>query len=465
MFERRNPVSDHVASRAAAGTRDDACAAANAAAAAFPGWSDSAPAFRAGILERTAELIQRREADFVASVVAETGGAQSWARFNCELAAAILRQAATLSDRPGDVEQAGEGGAVRFRLRRQPVGVVLGIAPWNAPVILGVRAIAAPLALGNTVVLKASEMCPRTHSLIVECLLEAGLPEGAANLVTHAPEQAHDIVEALIAHPAVRRVNFTGSTRVGREVAGLCARHLKPALLELSGKAPLLVLDDADIDAAAEAAVFGAFFNLGQICMSTDRIIVDRRVADDFVAVMAAQTAALLEEEGSPGGTGRLGALVGAAATYRLSALLEDAQARGAELVVGGGIRGATMQPTILDHVNSSMRLYREEVFGPIAPVIRVSGDEEALTVANDTEYGLSAAIFSADTARARALADQLETGICHINGPTVYDDPAMPLGGVKASGYGRFGGEAGVHEFTEIRWISQRESPRDWPL
>lgn len=461
VFEHRDPVSDEIATRAADASRDDALEAANAAAAAFPAWSASAPDSRAAILRRAADLIVRRDVDFIASMARETGASATWVRFNCEIAARMLRQAATLADRVGETEVESSEQGLRSWVRRQPAGVVLGIAPWNAPITLGVRAVAAPLALGNTVVLKASELCPKTHSLIVDCLADAGLPPGVANMVVHAPEHAHEVVEALVGHPAVRRVNFTGSTRVGREVAEICARHLKPSLMELSGKAPLLVLDDADLEEAARAAVFGTFFNQGQICISTDRIIVDRTVADRFLAAFRARTEAL--RTAAP--ERALGTLIGTAAAQRLTGLVQDAVRRGADLVLGGGIAGSTMQPTILDRVDASMRLYREESFGPIAAVIRVGGDEEAVSVANDTEFGLAASIFSADAARAHRLAAQLETGICHINGPTVYDDPHMPFGGVKASGYGRFGGEAAVHEFTEIRWISQRDMPRAWPI
>lgn len=465
IFERRSPVADRIATRASAASQDDARAAADAAAAAFPSWSAMPAGERAAILERTADLVVRRDADFVASMMFETGGSDSWARFNCELGARILREAAKLCDRPGTSEVPCSEEGVRSWISRQPAGVVLGIAPWNAPVILGLRAIAAPLALGNTAVLKASELCPKTHSLLVECLMEAGLPGGAANLVIHAPEQARSVVSALIGHPAVRRVNFTGSTRVGREVAEICARNLKPCLLELSGKAPLIVLADADIAEAARAAVFGAFYNQGQICIATDRVIVDERIADAFVDAFLARTRALCSQAQGMGAAGPLGALIGPSAMQRQSALIEDALARGAVLVAGGRADGAAMEPTILDHISPAMRLWREEAFGPIASVIRVSGEDEAISVANDSDHGLAAAIFSADTEHARALAGELETGICHINGPTIYDDPAMPFGGMKDSGYGRFGGEAAVHEFTEVRWISQRDRPRAWPI
>ena len=256
-------------------------------------------------------------------------------------------------------------GTTAFAMR-QPVGVVLSIAPWNAPIILGVRAVAMPLACGNTVVFKASENCPRTHALIVEAFGEAGLPPGALNLVTNAPEDAGKIVEALIAHQKVRRVNFTGSTRVGRIIAETAARYLKPALLELGGKAPLIVLDDADIDEAVNAAVFGAFANQGQICMSTEKIVLDNRIAELFLAKFAARASAL--PAGDPRGHVVLGACVSVEAVRRVGELIRDATAKGAKILAGGASDGPIMQATILDQVTPAMRIYEEESFGPVVP-------------------------------------------------------------------------------------------------
>jgi acyl-CoA reductase-like NAD-dependent aldehyde dehydrogenase len=348
---------------------------------------------------------------------------------------------------------------------RQPVGVVLGLAPWNAPVILGVRALAAPLACGNTVVLKGSEICPRTHRLIGEVFRDAALGAGVVNVVSNAPADASRVVEALIAHPTVRRVNFTGSTRAGRQVAELAARHLKPALLELGGKAPLLVLDDADIDEAVAAAAFGAFMNQGQICMSTERLIVDERVADEFAAKLATKAATLIAGDPRKAKT-PLGAVIGFEAVERIGALVRDAVSKGARPIAGGGgANGVLMDAVVLDHVTPAMRIYREESFGPVAAIIRVGDVEEAVRVANDSEYGLSSAVFGRDLNRALAVARRIESGICHINGPTVHDEAQMPFGGVKASGYGRFGGAAAIHEFTELRWITISTGKGRYPI
>jgi acyl-CoA reductase-like NAD-dependent aldehyde dehydrogenase len=347
---------------------------------------------------------------------------------------------------------------------RQPVGVCLGIAPWNAPVILGVRAIAMPLACGNTVVFKASEMCPAAHRLIGTVCVEAGLPPGVVNVVTNAPEDAGAIVDALIAHPAVKRINFTGSTRVGKIIAKRAAEFLKPVLLELGGKAPLVVLDDANLDEAVDAAAFGAFANQGQICMSTERLVVDEAIADAFVHKLVKKASALSVGDPHQGKT-ILGAVIDPSAAARLRDLLTDATSKGAKILAGGGIDGTLMQATVVDGVTKAMRLYAEESFGPIVTVLRVRGDDEAVRVANDTEYGLAASVFSRDLARALAVARRIESGICHINGPTVYDEGQMPFGGMKASGYGRFGGKAAIAEFTDLRWITIQTAPRHYPF
>jgi len=463
-FERRNPLTGDVASRAPAATLADAAAAASAAAAAFPAWSVLAPSARRAKLMQAATLLDSRAGDFVTAMAEETGATEGWARFNVYLAAGMLREAAASTTRiGGEVIPSDKPGLMAMALR-QPVGAVLGIAPWNAPVILGVRAVAMPLACGNTVILKASEMCPATHRLIGEVLQEAGMGGGVVNVISNAPADAAKIVEALIAHPVVRRINFTGSTRVGRAVAELAARHLKPALLELGGKAPFVVLDDADLDEAVRAAAFGAFMNQGQICMSTERIVVDAAIADDFADRLAAKAATLVAGDPRRANT-PLGSVIGLEAVERIDALVKDAVARGARIIAGGHARGTLMDATVLDHVTSAMRIYNEESFGPVVSIVRVNGVEEAVRVANDTEYGLSSAVFGRDITRAMAVARRIESGICHINGPTVHDEAQMPFGGVKASGYGRFGGTAAIAEFTELRWITIATQPGQFPI
>jgi acyl-CoA reductase-like NAD-dependent aldehyde dehydrogenase/ABC-type branched-subunit amino acid transport system ATPase component len=462
-FDRRDPVTGEVATRAAAASTADAQRAADAAAAAFPEWSAKSPGERRKLLLKAADLLEAKIGDFADAVVSETGSPAHWAHFNVGLAADMIREAASMTTQiSGEVIPSNRPGSTAFAMR-QPVGVILSIAPWNAPIILGVRAVAMPLACGNSVVFKASENCPRTHALIVEAFREAGLPRGALNLVTNAPEDAGKIVEALIAHQKVKRVNFTGSTRVGRIIAETAARYLKPALLELGGKAPLIVLDDADVDEAVNAAVFGAFANQGQICMSTERIVLDNKVADAFLAKLAARASAL--PAGDPRGHVVLGACVSVEAVRRVGELIKDATARGAKILAGGASEGPIMPATVLDQVTPAMRIYEEESFGPIVSVVRADGEADAIRIANDTEYGLAAAVYTKDIARGMRVARQIESGICHINGPTVHDEAQMPFGGVKASGYGRFGGKAAIDQFTDLRWITIQTEPLHYPF
>ncbi len=463
-FERNNPITGDLATSAAAATPEDATRAADAAAAAFPVWSATPPGERRRLLLAAAQALRDAGPQITLAMKEEIGATDAWAGFNVMLASDMLVEAASLTTQiKGEIIPSNRPGTTAMALR-QPAGVVLSIAPWNAPVILGVRSIATPLACGNTVVMKTSELCPRTHALIIEAVASAGLPKGVLNAVSNAPEDAAKIVETLIAHPAVRRVNFTGSTRVGRVIAETAGRYLKPALLELGGKAPFIVLDDADIDAAVAAAAFGAYMNQGQICMSTERIIVLDSVADTFVEAFAKKAASL--KAGDPrDGKMPLGSLVSAEAASRIRALVDDAVAKGARLVAGGGGNGTMLDALAVDGVTSAMRLYSEESFGPVVSIIRAASVDEAVSIANETEFGLSAAVFGRDQAKALAVAGRIESGICHINGPTVHDEAQMPFGGVKASGYGRFGGTAGIAEFTELRWVTLQDGPLHYPI
>jgi acyl-CoA reductase-like NAD-dependent aldehyde dehydrogenase len=464
-FSRNNPISGEEVTRAAAASVEDAKAAADAAAAAFPKWAAIGPSERRAKLNKAADLLEQRAAQFATICMAETGSTAGWGHFNVHLAAGMLREAAAMTTQiGGEVVPSDVPGNLAMAVR-QPAGVVLGIAPWNAPIILGVRAVAMPLACGNTVILKASEVCPATHRLIATTLRDAGLGEGVINCVTHDAKDAEKVAEALISHPAVKRVNFTGSTRVGKILAMIAAKYLKPIVLELGGKAPLIVLEDADIDAAVNATVFGAFAHSGQVCMSTERVIVHEKVADEYAQKLAKRVAGL--PSGDPRkGEVVLGSVIGKPTVERVQRLVSEAVKAGAKVLTGSEAPdGTLMKGIVVDHVTPKMELFREESFGPQVSITRVKSAEEAVKLANDTEYGLSAAIFTRDIARGLELARQIESGICHINGPTVHDEAQMPFGGVKASGYGRFGGKAGIDAFTEMRWITVQTSPRHYPF
>ncbi len=463
-FQRMNPMTGAVASEAHAASPADAVAAADAASAALPGWSVLGPNARRAMLNKAAVALEAKADAFVEAMQNEIGATEGWARFNLMLAASMVREAAALTTQiGGEVIPSDKPGCIAMAVR-EPAGVVVGIAPWNAPIILGVRAIAVPLACGNTVVLKASETCPRTHALIVEAFADAGFPDGVVNVVTNAPADAAEVVGALIDHPAVRRINFTGSTAVGRIVAKRAAEHLKPVLLELGGKAPFVVLDDADLDEAVKAAAFGAFMNQGQICMSTERIIVVDAVADAFVEKFRAKVATMAVGDPREGKT-PLGAVVDLKTVQHVEGLVADAVAGGAVTVNGGASNGVLMPATVVDRVTPAMRLFSEESFGPVVAVTRARDEAHAVELANDTEYGLSASVFTRDIARGLKVAKQIKSGICHVNGPTVHDEAQMPFGGVKGSGYGRFGGKAGIDAFTELRWITIETQPGHYPI
>jgi acyl-CoA reductase-like NAD-dependent aldehyde dehydrogenase len=462
-YQRHDPVTGQIATTAAAASVADALSAVASAQNALEAWSTQGPDARRAVLTKAAEIMEARTADFVTAMVEETGATKIWAGFNVHLAAGMLREAGAMTTQiGGEVIPSNKPGTLAMSVAK-PRGVCLGIAPWNAPVILGTRAVAMALACGNTVVLKASELCPRTHRLIGECLNDAGLPKGAINVISNAPTDAPQIVKSLIEAPEVRHVNFTGSTEVGRIIGRLAGENLTPALLELGGKAPLIVLDDADIDGAVNAAIFGAFMNQGQICMSTERIIVVDAIADAFVNKLAARAADL--SYGDPRDHVVLGSLVSEASAEKMDALIADATAKGATVVAGGTRTGAIHSATLLDGITSNMRIYGEESFGPVKSIIRVKDTDAAVKMANDTDYGLSAAVFSQDITRAFDVANRIESGICHINGPTVSDEPQMPFGGVNASGYGRFGGKAGIAEFTAVRWITVEDPKQKYPF
>lgn len=465
QFERLNPLDGSVASSAAAMQAAEIPAIAAKAGAAFPAWAAQGPNARRAVLMKAAAALEARADAFVEAMMGEIGATKGWAMFNLGLAASMVREAAALTTQiSGEVIPSDKPGCIAMALR-EPVGVILGIAPWNAPIILGVRAIAVPLACGNAVILKASEQCPRTHALIIEAFAEAGFPEGVVQVVTNAPADAGAVVGALIDAPQVKRINFTGSTAVGKIIATRAAGQLKPCLLELGGKAPFIVLEDADLDEAVKAAAFGAFMNQGQICMSTERIIVVEAIAAEFAKRFKAKVETLTAGDPREGKT-PLGAVVDAKTVAHCQSLVQDALDHGATLLVGGETTQNVLMPAhVVAGVTQDMKLFRDESFGPVVGVIHARDEAHAIELANDTEYGLSAAVFTRDTARGLRVARQIHSGICHVNGPTVHDEAQMPFGGVGASGYGRFGGKAGIDSFTELRWITMETQPGHFPI
>jgi acyl-CoA reductase-like NAD-dependent aldehyde dehydrogenase len=464
-FEVADPFTGENVVRAAASTRDDARRAIEVAAATFPEWCGTAPAVRQGIFLRAADILESRRDEVVDLLTRETGATFGFGMFQMQFTPGLLRQAAGSVYAPtGEVIPSDIPGKMAMGLRH-PVGVVGAIAPWNAALILSLRSITMPIALGNTVVLKPSEWSPISGgTLWGEIFAEAGLPAGVLNIVTHAPGEAAGVGDELVEHPAVRRLNFTGSTATGRRLAEACGRQLKRVVLELGGMSPLIVLADADLEYAVNAAAFGAFVHQGQICMSTRRFIVERSISEEFIEKLVAKTAGLKVGDPKERDT-IIGPLINHQSLSTVAARVQDAVDRGAKVLVGGAAEGPCYQPTLVMNAPADAPFSCEETFGPVASIEVVDDADEAIALANRTGYGLAAGIMTGDNLRGFQLASQLESGIVHVNDQTVGDEPQMPFGGVKDSGWGRFGGRAAVEEFTELRWVTVQAGQRHFPF
>ena len=464
-FEDYNPYTGEVYATVASGKAEDARRAVDSAAEAFPGWARTPPAERAMYFLRAADILERRGEEIVGILTEETGGTFGWDMFQTHFTPGLLRAAAAQVHMvTGEIIPADLPGAF-FMALRQPVGVVAGISPWNAPLILSLRSVALPMAYGNTTVLKPSSESPISGGLIyAEIFEEAGLPKGVLNVLTNGPGFSGEVGDELIAHDQVRRISFTGSTEVGRAIAEKAGRHLKRVTLELGGSDPVIILSDADIDYAVNAATFGRFMHQGQICMSSKRFIVERPVADEFTKKFVERASGL--KVGDPREPDTvIGPLINQEQLDTLAAQVEDALQRGATLLCGGKHEGLCYYPTVLADVTEDMRVLREETFGPVAPIVVVDDAEEALRVANSSQYGLSAGVITRDFEKGLSLAERLESGMVHINDASVHDEPQVPFGGVKDSGWGRHGGLAALEEFTELRWVSMQREPRQYPI
>lgn len=463
-FEDMNPFTAEVYANVAAGTGEDAKRAIEAAQAAFPEWAATPPGARRQIFLNAADVMESRQDELVKAMMEEVGGTIGISMFQMGFVPGLYRMAASAPyDVKGEIIPADHANSF-FMAVRQPAGVVACFAPFNVPYILGSRSFTFPMAYGNTVVLKPSEEAPLTGGLLLaEIFEEAGLPPGVLNVVTSTREGAEEVGDEMISHPAVRRISFTGSTEVGRVVAEKAGRNLKRAVLELGGKDPLIILGDADVDYAVDAAAWGAFLHQGEICMSTERIIIERNIAEEFTEKLKKRAESLSMGDPTNPATA-IGPLINRRALEKVHAHVEEAVAGGANLVTGGQFDNLVYHPTVIADVKPEMRLFREQTFGPVAPIVVVNDREEALAVANDSEYGLSAGILTNDFNQALDMALRLETGMVHIGDQTVNDEPQAPFGGVKGSGYGRFGGQAALDEFTELRWINVQRVPRTFP-
>jgi acyl-CoA reductase-like NAD-dependent aldehyde dehydrogenase len=465
VYDDLNPYTGEVFARVPSGQRADARRAIDAAVAAFPTWSHTLPAERQALFLKAAEILEKKQMEIVQILAEETGCTFGFAMFQTMFTPGLLREAAAqVHQATGEIIPSDMPGAFYMAIR-QPLGVVAGIAPWNAPLILSLRSICMPVAYGNTAVLKPSmESAAAGGVVIAEIFHEAGFPKGVLNVVTNGPGGSEAMGDEFVENPKVRRINLTGSSEVGRQLAEKAGRYLKRIALELGGQNPLIVLRDADIDSAVNAAAFGGFLHQGQICMSTRRVIVEKSIAREFTEKFVKKASAYKVGDPKEPDT-IIGPLINKHQLSKVKKSVDAAVRDGAKLLCGGKAEGPCYYPTVLTNVKPGTPFSCEETFGPVVSVIEVNNEEEAVAVANDTMYGLSAAVFTRDFAKGLAIAERIESGIVHINDQTVHDEPQVPFGGVKDSGWGRFGGKAALEEFTELRWISTQLTPRQYPF
>ncbi|MGB9630264.1 MAG: aldehyde dehydrogenase family protein, partial [Thermodesulfobacteriota bacterium] len=414
---------------------------------------------------KAAEILEKKRDEIVSILADETGCTFGFAMFQTMFTPGLLREAASqVYQVTGEIIPADLPGALHMAIR-QPVGVIAGIAPWNAPLILSLRSICLPIAYGNTAILKPStESAVSGGVVIAEVFHEAGFPKGVLNLVTNGPGKSGEIGDELIEDPRVRRISLTGSSSVGRQLAEKAGRHLKRVALELGGQNPLIILRDADIDHAVNATIFGAFLHQGQICMSTRRVIIEKEVAKEFTEKLVKKASTL--KVGNPKEPDTIiGPLINPQQFNQVKSSVDSAIRDGAKALCGAKSEGLCYYPTVLTNLKPGSPFLREETFGPVVSIIEVKDEEEAIAIANDTMYGLSAALFTRDLTKGLTIAERIESGIVHINDQTVHDEPQVPFGGMKDSGWGRFGGRAALEEFTELRWISLQRTPRQYPF
>ncbi|RJE20728.1 Dehydrogenase [Aspergillus sclerotialis] len=453
-FDVTSPTTGDIIYQCAGASADDANRAAAAAKAAFPAWSKRSLYERRDILMKAAEIMLSRKEELIHYQMEETGAGRMFVEHTFMMGVNLIKDfAGRISTIEGRVPSAVQGNAIVFK---EPYGVIWGIAPWNAPYILGVRAVAIPLAAGNTTILKGSELSPKCFWAIGDIFREAGLPEGCLNVLYHRSSDAAEVTNTLIGHPAVKKVSFTGSTTVGSIIAATAGKYIKPVLLELGGKASAIVLDDANLEKAAMHCALGSFLHSGQICMSTERIVVQRSVAENFRKVLA-DTAEKVFGKDAPAPV-----LVTSATVDKNKKLVADAMSKGANVIFGDPkateANGYSMRPMIVDNVTKDMDIYSTESFGPTVSMIVVDSEDDAIALANDTEYGLTSAVFTSELFRGLRVAKQIESGAVHINGMTVHDEAVLPHGGWNSSGFGRFGGTTGYDEFLQTKTVTWAE-------
>jgi benzaldehyde dehydrogenase (NAD) len=461
-IEDNEPATGQLIATVAGSTSDDVVRAAAAAREAQPAWAETSYQDRARILRRAADVYEANREEFGTWTMRETGASHSKMHHESNFAYGEILAAATLPWQPyGSLVPT----AVKARLsmvRRIPVGVVGAITPWNSPSVLGMRVVAPALALGNAVVLKPDPQTPVIGGAMFEAVFrEAGLPDGLLQIVVGGA----DVGEALVTDPRVSMVSFTGSTAAGRRVGELAGGRLKKVSLELGGNNAFIVLDDADLDAAAAAGAFSSFQFQGQVCFAAGRHIVHESLAGDYIDILRDKAQRL--RLGDPYREDvQLGPIVNEKQLARVDGIVQQSVAGGARLVEGGTHEGLFYRPTVLAEVTQELPAWTDEIFGPVAPVTTFRSDEEALALANASDYGLVGAVYSRSISRGLALANRIKAGMVHVNDGTLNDEATIPFGGTGLSGNGsRYGGEANLDNFTEWQWVTVRDEPPSFPF
>ncbi|MEU0598395.1 aldehyde dehydrogenase family protein [Streptomyces sp. NPDC006393] len=457
-----NPYDDEKLASITIATADEVDQAYSSAARAQKEWAATNPYARRAVLEKALRLVEEREREITEVIIAELGGTHLKAGFELHLVKEFLRESIRLALRPEGQILPSPGEGKENRVYRVPVGVVGVISPFNFPFLLSLKSVAPALALGNAVVLKPHQDTPIAGGTLVAKIFEdAGLPGGVLNVVV---TDIAEIGDAFLEHPVPKVISFTGSDGIGRHVATVCAAHFKRSVLELGGNSAIVVLDDADLDYAVDAAVFSRYVHQGQVCMAANRVLVDRSVAEEFTRKFVTKVTSL--KVGDPRDPRTvIGPLINSTQANDVSAAVEQALAEGATALVRGTTSGNLVSPSVLTDVPAGSALLRQEVFGPVAFLIPFDGEEEAVRIVNDTPYGLSGAVHTADVERGVAFARRIDTGMFHVNDGTVHDEPLVPFGGEKHSGIGRLNGETTVDAFTTVKWISVQHGRSGFPF
>ncbi|MFD8422418.1 aldehyde dehydrogenase family protein [Streptomyces sp. NPDC059466] len=457
-----NPYDGEKLASITIATVDEVDEAYRAAERAQKEWAAVNPYARRAVFEKALRLVEEREAEITEVIVAELGGTHLKAGFELHLAKEFLRESVQLALRPEGRILPSPIDGKENRVYRVPVGVVGVISPFNFPFLLSLKSVAPALALGNGVVLKPHQNTPIVGgSLVAKIFEDAGLPGGLLNVVI---TDIAEIGDAFIEHPVPKVISFTGSDKVGRHVATVCASHFKSAVLELGGNSALVVLDDADIDYAVDAAVFSRYVHQGQVCMAANRVLVDRSVADEFTEKFVAKVRTLKVGDPSDPRT-IIGPVINSSQADAITGAVDQAIAEGATALVHGTTTDNLVEPTVLTDLPSDSAILRQEIFGPVALLVPFDGEEEAVRIVNDTPYGLSGAVHTADVERGVSFAKRIDTGMFHVNDGTVHDEPPVAFGGEKHSGIGRLNGEATVEAFTTQKWISVQHGRSRFPF